>query len=145
MFMNKNLRKFIGVPVVCQQMDKLSVKLETKCLLAYHNISEYPNRDNKSKIVDMEDLDDQTNKVISIADILRSDWTGKKYFFLQKSTKKTSSKSVSLENAVAEEDQILLEINVRKRDFCEIPSKLIIVRNISHVVRQERLRSENEY
>ena len=51
MFMNKNLRTFIGVPANCQQMDKLSLKLETKCLLAYVPIEEDSKKNAKKSFI----------------------------------------------------------------------------------------------
>ena len=46
---------------------------------------------------------------------------------------------------VRDEQNILLEICIKPREFCDMDCKLLIIRNISHVARQERLQSEFEY
>jgi len=40
---------------------------------------------------------------------------------------------------------VLLEICIKRREFCDMDCKLVIIRNISHVARQEKLQSEYEY
>ena len=42
-------------------------------------------------------------------------------------------------------NNILLEICIKPREFCDMDCKLMIIRNISHVARQEKLQSEYEY
>jgi hypothetical protein len=37
------------------------------------------------------------------------------------------------------EENILLEICIKPREFCDMDCKLLIIRNISHVARQEKL------
>ena len=51
MFLNKNLRTFIGVKANCQQMDQISLKLETKCLLAYVPIEEDAKKNPKKSFI----------------------------------------------------------------------------------------------
>ena len=43
------------------------------------------------------------------------------------------------------EDNVLLEVCIKPREFCDMDCKLLIIRNISHVARQEKLQSEYEY
>jgi len=46
---------------------------------------------------------------------------------------------------VMDTSNILLEIIIKPREFCDMDCKLMIIRNISHVARQEKLQSEYEY
>ena len=42
-------------------------------------------------------------------------------------------------------ENILLEICIKPRKFFDMDCKLLTIRNISHIARQEKLQSEYEY
>lgn len=61
-----------------------------------------------------------------------------------KPEKQESVDNASVQTALLEQN-ILLEICIKPREFCDMDCKLLIIRNISHVARQEKLQSEYEY
>ena len=89
--------------------------------------------------------DDQ--ELMSLGDLLREGWQGRRFFKIVNNNNMAKSKAsdAQSEHTALDKRDILLEICIKPREFCDMDCKLLIVRNISHVARQEKLQSEYEY
>ena len=85
-------------------------------------------------------------EVMSLGDLLREGWQGRRFFKIVREKSEKENKKQDVETrTVMNEENVLLEICIKPREFCDMDYKLLIIRNISHVARQERLQSEFEY
>lgn len=75
---------------------------------------------------------------MSLEEVLKEDWQGRRFFKIQDDSEESSA-------AVGQYEDVLLEIIIKPREFCDMNCKLLIIRNISHVARQEKLQSEYEF
>lgn len=78
-------------------------------------------------------------QAVSIEDVLKEGWQGRRFYKIYQDEGISSDRSGSCD------ENILLEICIKPREFCDMDCKLLIIRNISHVARQEKLQSEYEF
>jgi len=92
----------------------------------------------------------EIEEVYSLGDLLKQGWQGRRFFKIAPMEIPVSNSGNKYEDAQSratamDENNILLEICIKPREFCDMDCKLLIIRNISHVARQEKLQSEYEY
>lgn len=83
---------------------------------------------------------------MSLGDLLRDGWQGRRFFqTLAPAKPVTDPRKKQQDDDGDGSGKVLLEICIKPREFCDMDCKLLIIRNISHVARQEKLQSEYEY
>ena len=86
----------------------------------------------------MSTVHEQT--AMSLEDILKEGWQGRRFFKIaQESCKSNEEKPENEAKSSENGENVLLEICIKPREFCDMNCKLLIIRNISHVARQEKL------
>ena len=80
--------------------------------------------------------------------MLRAGWTGRRFFKIynpQKEKISYDSEEQNFNRVQEGSNDTLLEIIIKPREFYDLDCKMMIVRNISHISRQEKLKTEYSY